>query len=403
MYFVEIIKDSWKSLLSNKVRTFLSMLGIIIGVAAFVTVVSIGQGTSESIKKNLTSIGTNLIYITPGYKGGRSGKAAISLSELLTEDDVEVIRNSVNNIVYALPFNSLNGIARYKSFNTFRSILGAPPEIFEMLSLGLADGEFFSQEDERSKRSVCIVGYDIAQDLFSDGDVVGKKIYVTVGKVRKSLKIIGVLKESGNILFLNPDRSIIIPFSTSKYLANRQYISSILVQASSEKTVKEVTNQIDEIMFNKFGDENMYRIISQDTILQNVNQAMSLVSLMLGAIAGISLLVGGIGIMNVMLISVVERIREIGIRKAIGATKTDILFLFLIEAVMITLLAGIIGIGLSYILSYVLTSFTQLNSLITITNILIAIGFSSMIGIIFGLLPAIRAANLDPIEAIRYE
>lgn len=156
-------------------------------------------------------------------------------------------------------------------------------------------------------------------------------------------------------------------------------------------------------MFNKFGDENMYRIISQDTILQNVNQAMSLVSLMLGAIAGISLLVGGIGIMNVMLISVVERIREIGIRKAIGATKTDILFLFLIEAVMITLLAGIIGIGLSYILSYVLTSFTQLNSLITITNILIAIGFSSMIGIIFGLLPAIRAANLDPIEAIRYE
>lgn len=401
---LEMLKEAFRSIAANKLRTALSMIGIIIGVAAVIAVVSVAEGTSQSIKQNLSAIGSNLIMISPGFTRGGGGRVSTSFSDLLTKDDAQKIQQLCPSVSYITPMQQGNFIVQYERQNTFSTVLAVYPQIFNMMNLNLQDGEYFTQEDENSRRRVAVIGKEIADTLFPDGDAIGKTIKITSQSIRQNYKIIGVLEKSGTLLFLNPDRSILVPFSAAENrLFKRSYVSSIIAQAHSEEVAAQAVSEIDSVLYSKFQDEEKYRIVSQEAMLQTINQTMALLSFMLGSIAGISLLVGGIGIMNIMLVTVAERTREIGVRKAVGANRRHILTQFLLESIILTLVAGVIGVGVGILLSRAIALIGSIQTAVTPIVILIAVSVSIAVGVFFGVFPAMKASKLNPVEALRYE
>ncbi|WP_245530573.1 ABC transporter permease [Pseudothermotoga thermarum] len=399
-----MFREAIRSIFANKLRSFLSMLGIVIGVAAVIAVVSVAEGTRQAIKENIIAIGSNVIMITPGFAGGRAGQTAVALSDLLTKDDAKEIAASCPSLSYVTPVHQGNFTIQYGRQNTMATVLAVEPSFFKMLKLNLAEGEFFTDEENLAARRVAVIGSDVANNLFPEGDAIGKTIRISSQRIRQTYTVIGVLEKSGNLLFLNPDRSVIVPFaSADQRLFPRRYVSSIIAQASSEQLAQQAVSEIDSVLYSKFLDENKYRIISQEAMLQTLNQTMQLLAFMLGSIAGISLLVGGIGIMNIMLVSVAERTKEIGIRKAIGATNLHILLQFLIESSTLTTTAGGIGIAVGILISRFIAKLGSLRTAVTPGVILIAVSISIAVGIFFGVFPARRASKLNPVEALRYE
>ncbi|MFN3282728.1 MAG: ABC transporter permease [Pseudothermotoga sp.] len=399
-----MLKEAFRSIAANKLRTVLSMIGIIIGVAAVIAVVSVAEGTSQSIKQNLSAIGSNLIMISPGFTRGGGGRISTSLSDLLTKDDAQKIQQLCPSVVHVTPMQQGNFVVQYERQNTMTTVLAVYPQVFNMMNLNLQEGEYFTQEDENSRRRVAVIGKEIADTLFPDGDAVGKTIRITSQSIRQNYKIIGVLEKSGTLLFLNPDRSILVPFSAAENrLFRRSYVSSIIAQAYSEEVAPQAVSEIDAVLYSKFQNEDKYRIVSQEAMLQTINQTMALLSFMLGSIAGISLLVGGIGIMNIMLVTVTERTREIGVRKAVGANRRHILIQFLLESVILTLVAGVIGVGVGILLSRAIALIGSIQTAVTPIVILIAVSVSIAVGVFFGVFPAMKASKLNPVEALRYE
>ncbi len=408
MIWVETLREAFRSLLHNKTRTFLSMLGIIIGTIAVITAMALGQGAVRGVTERISSLGSNVIMIWPGQTGGKGGKRAQELSDILQLSDVENIRGMCPDVKSVTPLLNGGTLIQHAGTNTVSNVYAAEPAFFSILDVKIESGREISETDERNYQNVAVVGSDVAGELFGKDDPIGKRITLLFKKSKTAFTVVGVLERTGEKLAYNPDKMVIVPYSVGEvrmFQLNGQ-VSSIIASAKSPQVAKNAVAEIEEVLNLRLGDPNKYKIISQDTILSTVNESAGLLTLLLTALASVSLLVGGIGIMNIMLVSVTERTREIGVKMAIGATKMRILMEFLVESMVVTLVAGALGVIGSYLITILITHLARQYSLvliITAPQILIACGTATLIGLFFGIYPAKRASKLNPVEAVRYE
>ena len=408
---MEILKETMRSLLTNKMRTFLSMLGIIIGVMAVITVTALGQGTTSRVSEMMNSLGSNVILVEQGYMGGYGGMSLSSVKNALSIQDVDNIRSMAPSVKYVVPVLNPGLELQYEKRSVYSMTIASRPEFFEMMGLETQAGRILDNEDEKNVAKVCVIGSDLALELFKQSDPIGKTVFLNQNygeSGRKtSVQVIGVLKKTGSKFFFNADRTVFLPYSTGdmRIKQSNGTVDSIIVSAKDGLSAKACL-EINYVLYLRLKNIQKYVITAQESLSQMVGQVTGVINLVLMAIAGISLLVGGIGIMNIMLVSVTERTREIGIKKAIGASRKRILLEFLVESIMITFVAGIIGIVLGIGLSKLIESFAvqyELKAVMSLPSILVAFGVSSGIGLFFGIYPANKASKLSPIEALRYE
>jgi putative ABC transport system permease protein len=402
----DILHETYSALTANKVRTGLTMLGIIIGISSVIAMVSIGNGAQSSIQSSIESIGSNLIMVTPGAQKTFGGPSqALGSAQTLTVADGQAIQSQVSNIS-AIAFDvSSRGQAVAPGTNTNASITGTTPSYTTVRNVSVSDGAFFTDEDVTESNKVAVIGPTVASDLFPDGtEPVGQQIRIS-GNV---YTVIGVTVSKGGSGFSNADDVIYIPYTTAQhYLTGNQYISEIDVSAAAASDTTQVQNDITSLLLarHNISDPTQadFSILNQSDIIATASSVTGTFTVLLGAVAGISLLVGGIGIMNMMLTTVTERTREIGLRKAIGAKKSDINTQFLIESIMLTFTGGVIGVILGWSISFIVSKLGIIQTSVTPTSILLAFGVSAFIGVVFGYYPARRAAGLNPIEALRFE
>jgi putative ABC transport system permease protein len=400
-----------RSLLTNKMRTFLSMLGIIIGVMAVITVTALGQGTTSRVSEMMNSLGSNVILVEQGYMGGYGGMSLSSVKNALSIQDVDNIRGMAPSVKYVVPVLNPGLELQYEKRSVYSMTIASRPEFFEMMGLETQAGRILDNDDEKNVAKVCVIGSDLALELFKQSDPIGKTVFLNQNygeSGRKtSVQVVGVLKKTGSKFFFNADRTVFLPYSTGdmRIKQSNGTVDSIIVSAKDGLSAKACL-EINYVLYLRLKNIQKYVITAQESLSQMVGQVTGVINLVLMAIAGISLLVGGIGIMNIMLVSVTERTREIGIKKAIGASRKRILLEFLVESIMITFVAGIIGIVFGIGLSKLIESFAvqyELKAVMSLPSILIAFGVSSGIGLFFGIYPANKASKLSPIEALRYE
>lgn len=406
MSFTNPLRVAITAILSNKSRTLLSTLGIIIGVAAVIVMMAIGQGSKENVRSELSKMGTNLLTIRPGSDMRGGVRQDPSTQQTLKIDDYVSIREKAHLITHASPEVTSSGQVIYGSNNTTSSMYGESPEYMEIKLWKIEDGECFTDEDVKKSAKVCVVGKTVVEELFGD------KNYDCIGKtVRfKSIpfRIVGVLKSKGyNSWGMDQDNVMIAPYTTvMKRLSAQTYFSSIQMSAISEELSDEAIEQVTAILREnhkiKDGQEDDFSVRSQQEIMETMSSTMDTITLILVVAAAFSLLVAGIGIMNIMLVSVTERTREIGLRMSVGARGRDISRQFLIESIMISLSGGIIGVGLGYLASWT-ASAIGLPCSVPLWAVILSFGVCAFIGLLFGYIPARKAARMDPIEAIRYE
>lgn len=403
MNVYESVRTSISSLISNKLRSFLTMLGIIIGVAAVVSMISIGIGVRSSIVDQIGSLGSNLLTIVGGTIRQRPG-APIMMRGMSNILKIEHFRDlqaaSIPNIQSIIAESTQRQAVIYGKNNTFVSIVGTTPNYPTVRNYNLSLGRFFSDYDYKNSNNVAVIGDTVATDLFEAAEkAIGKKL--RVGRV--SFEVVGVM-EKKTMGGQDLGNQVFVPLTTlQKRLTGSRYIQSITVQVQYAEEMDTVSQALERFFTRKLGDIEKFSIMNQQDILDTINQVTGTITLFLGAITGISLLVGGIGIMNIMLVSVTERTREIGLRKAIGARPSDILFQFIVESSVLSTVGGALGIIFGIIGARVIGNFTQLQSTVSISSIIIAFGVSLAVGLFFGILPARRASKLDPIMALRYE
>jgi putative ABC transport system permease protein len=409
MKITKLLPQVASSLSANKLRTGLTMLGIIIGVAAVIAMLAIGNGTKQSIVSSIESAGTNLIYLT-SYSGG----GARNLTPLTTADAEAIAApGAAPSVAAVAPSISSSYTVSFSGESTSATIYGVTPEYETVRKVTVGEGSFITEEQLSNRATVAVIGVGIADDLFnSREDLLGNKIRID----DMVYTVIGVLEEAGGGFGGSEDYQIYIPLTTAQSrLVSRSIVknevSTISISAISTEAVDSAINEITMIMRgrHRITDENDdFRALSQESMTEMASTITGVLTLFLGGIGGISLLVGGIGIMNIMLVSVIERTREIGLRKAVGARKRDIMSQFLIESLIIGVAGGLMGILLGAAISFLINKIavatgTSLNSVVSLGSILLATGFSIAVGLIFGLYPANRAANLEPVEALRSE
>jgi putative ABC transport system permease protein len=405
---LEIIIESFGTLTLNKMRTGLAVLGIVIGIGSVIALISLGQASQKSIENNIQSLGSNLLTVMPA--GQRSGgvRGAAGGGTTLTLEDAEAIESSpkITTVNAVSPELSQRSQVTAGRNNTNTQITGVYPAYAVIRKVSIANGVFISKADVDSRRKVAVLGPQTVEDLFGEGatNVVGQTIRVA----GQQLKVIGVTVSKGGSGFQNQDDVIYVPLSTAqKQLFGANYLSSIAVEAKNSEVMTDAQNEIGYFLLDrhKLSDPTMadFSIFSQNDILNTASQVTGTFTALLGGIAAISLLVGGIGIMNIMLVTVTERTREIGLRKALGAKRKTIITQFLTEAIILTFAGGMIGMVVGIGVSMIFSAALSLPFTVSVPAILLAIGVSGAIGIVFGWYPAHKASNLQPIEALRYE
>ncbi|MEP7103303.1 MAG: ABC transporter permease [Candidatus Dojkabacteria bacterium] len=420
MKLYSILKQSFRSILSNKGRSFLTVLGVIIGIGSVIGLIALGNGVQASITDQISGLGSTNITVMSGsslasrvsengvsqrQQTGTPG-AGLSTPQTLTKEDLQSLDQVSTDLVKNISGTvSSNAIFKLDAIEERFNVAGVSPRYFQINDLPLSGGKYLDLDDIDRNDNVIILGDSIAHEFFDSTDIIDKTITVQ----NTEFTIIGVLakKEESNFSFNNPNSEAFIPDFTALSLFKTNYYNSFTVQAVTSDTVEQAKSQIEDIILKNHNIEDKsladFSLTTAGELLSTVSQITGVLTSLLAGIAAISLLVGGIGIMNIMLVSVTERTREIGLRKAVGAQTTDILIQFLIEAVILTLLGGIFGILLGYAISIGASRLLDFSGVVTMDAILLAVGVSSLIGIIFGIYPAAKAARLNPIDALRYE
>jgi putative ABC transport system permease protein len=395
--FLENIKLAFKNLINNKLRTFLSILGILIGVGSVIAITTLGESTSASIKANIASAGMETITIYPGRDSDRE------VRRLFTPELGQRIKDEIQGIDAVVPINQGNYLLKYSRNSIESRVMAVTPKYTDVFDYETDQGQFISDEDNAKRKSVVVLGAEIAEELFAQGDAVGKYIRIFRNQAR-SFKVIGTMKPRSDSIGVSFDTSAYVPYDTFSQRLNRiDTVGSYSIGTSEGVDVIKVSQDIEIFLERLTGNPDSYRIMSPTTIADMFTQVTGTLNLFLSGIAAISLLVGGIGIMNIMLVSVTERTKEIGIRKALGASPRVIMGQFLTEAILITLLGGILGILIGTGISYLITSLISQVFVPQPLAFFVALVFSTIIGIFFGLYPAIRASKLDPVQALAFE
>jgi len=399
---IEAIRTAYMSLLANKSRSVLTMLGVIIGVSAVLVVVAIGQGLKTDVLERIRSMGTNLVTIRPGG-GRRHGPGAGGTQPgKLTEEDLKALQQHLTHVAAVAPTVQRGVTAKYRNLTHSTQVVGTNSDWPTAMAFEVADGRFFSASEQRARARVVVLGQEVVDELFYGRSLVGK--YIRINNI--PFEVIGILEEKGGG-WGNPDNQIVMPISTiQQRLVGGVDFNAILISAASEDVVPLVKENIERTLLRTHRVTEATRdfdIRDQTEMLSMVSETTGQMTLFLGGIAAVSLLVGGVGIMNIMLVSVAERTREIGIRKAVGARRGDIMAQFLIESVMLSVLGGIIGIALGFGGSQILGGSLGWQTVVPLWAVALSFLFAAAVGIFFGWYPARKAALLDPIECLRYE
>lgn len=406
MKFSDLFEETYLALLVNKVRSGLTVLGIVIGIGSVIALLSIGQGAQSAIQANINSLGANLLIVEPGFPQNagvvRAGRGAATT---LVQADVDAINNQVTGVAAVAPEYDAREQVTVAGQNTNTEVIGTTAEYAQVRNVTVDDGSFFTDSDVTNMSRVAVIGPTTATDLFGAGvEPVGQTIVIK----GIQFQIIGVTVSKGSSGVTNQDDDIIVPLSDMQHLlSGTTYFSTISVEAASQQVMTSVQSQITSVLLQ---DHNIadpadadFSVLNQSSIVSAASAVTNTFTVLLAAVASISLIVGGIGIMNMMLTTVTERTREIGLRKAIGAKRGDINSQFLAEAIMLTFFGGFVGVILGISTSLLVTQFAGVATTISVSSILMAFGVSALIGILFGYYPARRASRLNPIEALRYE
>ena len=406
MRFLEILRISFDALIRNKMRSLLTMLGIIIGVGAVIAMVAIGQGAQASVDAQISTLGTNVLMIFPGSQNRGGVASGAQTGTTLTEDDGKALKEQCPAVPFVSPLLRDRGQIVYGNLNWSTSVQGGSPDFFSIRDWRIDQGDLFTDQDVRASTKVCLIGQTIVTQLFPDEDPIGKTI-----RIRNiPFRIVGTLKSKGqNMMGQDQDDLILIPYTTliKRMMGKDNHSWGYIASAASKQQIPDAQQQITDVLRSrhKLGpmDDNDFTIRSQTEIAEASSQTSKIMTTLLGSIASVSLIVGGIGIMNIMLVSVTERTREIGIRMSIGARRRDILGQFLMEAIVLSLLGGFIGVLLGVGGSNLISSLAGWPTFISTNSIFLAVIFSMAIGVAFGYYPARKASSLNPIEALRYE
>jgi putative ABC transport system permease protein len=407
MHFSETISVAFEALAANKLRSFLTMLGIVIGVAAVIAMVALGRGAQESVNARIAALGTTLLTVIPGQARIAGGVASAADRAPLTIEDGQALEERGVTLAAVQPEISRQLQVQYQTRNTNTTITGTTANYLEVRRFTLAAGRMFTSAEDAAKRRVVVVGAQVLADLglANPQSLVGAQLRIA----GVQFDVLGVLDSKGQGGgFNNPDDQVLIPLQTARYrVVGGNRLRTINVLAPSEAEIPVTMAEIEKILRRQHrlrpGQADDFDIRNQSDFLATLGQTTQVFTLLLAGIAAVSLLVGGIGIMNIMLVSVTERTREIGVRKAIGATQTNILLQFLIEAVVLCMFGGMIGVGLGAGGAIALRKIFNWSTAVGGDSVLIAFGFAALVGIVFGVWPARRAASLDPIESLRYE
>lgn len=407
MLFSDLTQETYFSLISNKSRSALTILGIVIGIASVIAMISVGQGATSNITSRIESLGTNLLVVSPASqrRAGQLVRGGMGEATTLTLDDAKAISESISGITAIAPVVNSRKQVTAKGTNTNTSIYGVDENYFSMKSVATDLGSLFGAGQVSSNARVAVIGPTTSDSLFGEGsNPIGQKIRIS----GQEFTIIGVTQSKGGNTFGSSDDLIYIPIGVAQqYFSGSKAVSNLNIQVSSADLMTSVQQQISDLLMvrHSITDVNNadFNIMNQADMLSTISSVSATLTYLLGAIAGISLIVGGIGIMNMMLTTVTERTREIGLRKSLGAKNGDISSQFLAESVALTFVGGVIGIIIGWLASYIISTFASMTTTVTWGSVLLAFGISALIGIIFGYYPAKRAARLNPIDALRYQ